>query len=142
MECNLARKSSVIVLKSQILKHTDMPGEFIPILLGLGLFIMIFGLRYLHNKERMAMIQNGMDPHSRQPRVPIPQPYNSLKIGLLLMGAGIGLFFAYFLDEKVFVDGGDANVALYFALIGFFGGLGLFISYLIEKKEILDKRND
>jgi hypothetical protein len=33
---------------------------FIPILLGLGLFATIFGVRYLQNQENMLMIQSGM----------------------------------------------------------------------------------
>ncbi|HEY0898429.1 MAG TPA: DUF6249 domain-containing protein [Sphingobacteriaceae bacterium] len=110
------------------------------ILLGTGLFAMVFGVRYLQNKENMAMIQNGMDPKLNRPQT---QPYKNLKWGLLLMGAGLGLFLAYLLDHTVlnFDNGfrGRDNVAIYFALIGIFGGLGLFISYVIEKKETLDK---
>lgn len=101
---------------------------------------MIFGIRYLQNRENMAMIQNGMDPKLSRPQ---SEPYKNLKWGLLLMGAGTGLFLAYLLDHTI-LDFGDGfhragNVAVYFALIGVFGGLGLFISYLIEKKEVLDK---
>ncbi len=117
-----------------------MEAILIPILLGLGLFALLFGWRYLSNKENMAMIQNGMDPKLNRPQ---PQPYRNLKWGLLLMGAGIGLFLAYVLDHTVlnFSDkwGRDDNPAIYFSLIGIFGGLGLFISYMIEKKETLDK---
>ena len=112
----------------------------IPILISLGAFAMVFGLRYLANKENMAMIQQGMDPKLNRPQ---PAPYRNLKWGLLLMGAGIGLFLAYYLDHTVFSSNlakdDDANVPVYFALIGIFGGLGLFISYLIEKKETLNK---
>ena len=112
----------------------------IPILISLGAFAMVFGLRYLINKENMAMIQNGMDPKLNRAQ---PQPYKNLKWGLLLMGAGLGLFLAYLLDHTVlnFDSGfrGRDNEAIYFSLIGIFGGLGLFISYVIEKKETLDK---
>lgn len=116
-----------------------MVGILVPILLGLGLFAMIFGLRYLQNKEIMAMIQNGMDPNLNKP---LPQPYKNLKWGLLLMGAGLGLFLAYVLDHTVlnYENGfGRDNEAIYFSLIGVFGGLGLFISYLIEKKHLNKK---
>lgn len=112
----------------------------IPILISLGAFAMVFGLRYLSNKENMAMIQQGMDPKLNRPQA---APYRNLKWGLLLMGAGIGLFIAYYLDHTVFsanlAKDDDANIPVYFAMIGIFGGLGLFISYLIEKKETLNK---
>ncbi|MDB5121421.1 MAG: hypothetical protein JWN56_2639 [Sphingobacteriales bacterium] len=114
-----------------------MEGILVPISLFLGAFAMIFGLRYLANKENMAMIQNGMDPKASKP---LPQPYKNLKWGLLLMGAGIGLFLAFVLDNTVFNNGGGfhhrENEAIYFSLIGIFGGLGLLISYFVEKKEL------
>ena len=116
------------------------PQILIPITLFICFFAMVFSLRYFSNRERMAMIQNGMDPGLQKAQ---PQPYAVLKWGLLLMGAGVGLFLAYLLDNTVFnFSNGDHddNVAVYFSLIGIFGGLGLFISYLIEKKEVLDKQ--
>jgi hypothetical protein len=49
-----------------------MDPVMIPILVPLGIFAMIFGLRYFENKERMAMIEKGMDPVSGRsvPAVP------------------------------------------------------------------------
>jgi hypothetical protein len=119
------------------------PEILIPITLFVSFFAMVFTLRYFSNRERMAMIQSGMDPGLQRAQ---PQPYVVLKWGLLLMGAGLGLFLAYLLDHTVFntVNGHHGNdddiAAIYFSLIGIFGGLGLFISYLIEKKETIDKR--
>ena len=115
-----------------------MEGVLVPISLFLGAFAMIFGLRYLSNKENMAMIQNGMDPKANKP---LPQPYKNLKWGLLLMGAGVGLFLAFVLDNTVFIKSEgfghhEDNVPIYFSLIGLFGGLGLIISYFVEKKEV------
>lgn len=104
-------------------------------------FAVIFGLRYMANKERMAMIEKGMDFGVSKA---IPQPYKNLKWGLLLIGAGLGLFLAFMLDRTVFEVADrwghdNPNVAIYFSLIAIFGGLGLFTSYLIEKKETLGK---
>ncbi len=108
----------------------------IPITLFLGTFATIFGLRYMSNKERMAMIERGIDPGGYRSQ---PQPYANLKWGLLLIGAGLGLFLAYILDFTVFSKADKFNnrniEAVYFSLIAIFGGLGLFISYLIEKNE-------
>lgn len=111
----------------------------------------IFGMRYMRNKENMAMIEKGLDP-TIKPERPRPAPFRSLKWGLLLVGAGLGLFTAYLLDNTLLykighyadkwrdTDGvNGANVSIYFALIAVGGGLGLITSYRIEKKELLDK---
>ena len=116
--------------------NSDTLGVLIPILVPLGLFAMIFGIVYLNNRERMGMIERGMDPRAYKPR---PEPYRNLKWGLLLIGAGFGLFLAYLLDRTAFHGPDDDNAAIYFALVAIFGGLGLFFSYKIEKKELLDK---
>jgi hypothetical protein len=110
----------------------------IPILVSIACFAMVFGIVYLHKRERMAMIERGMDPRKYKQQ---SAPFQNLKWGLLLIGAGLGLFLAYILDNTLFVKfshndfDSDANPAIYFALIAIFGGLGLFTSYLIEKKE-------
>jgi hypothetical protein len=102
----------------------------------LALFLMIFGLRYISNKENMAMIDKGINPREYANR---PAPFKNLKWALLLMGAGIGLFLAYVLDNYVLnfnVDrfNHDGNPAIYFSLIAIGAGTGLFASYRIEKK--------
>lgn len=115
------------------------------IISSLAICAMIFGLRYMRNKENMAMVEHGMDPRLRALR-PRPAPFRNLKWGLLLVGAGLGLFVAYILDNSLLYrighdqnDTNGANVSVYFALIAIGGGLGLIASYRIEKKELLDK---
>jgi len=103
------------------------------IIISLGFFGMIFGVIYLYKRERMAMIERGMDPRRYKPQ---SAPYQTLKWGLLLIGAGTGLFLAYLMDRTIFKSMEDDNVAIYFALIAIFGGLGLFLSYRMEKKEM------
>jgi O-antigen/teichoic acid export membrane protein len=116
------------------MNNLDTPefGMMTGILISLGLFAMIFGIVYLYKRERMAMIERGMDPRRYKPQT---APYHTLKWGLLLIGAGIGLFLAYTLDRTVFSRTEDDNAAIYFALIAIFGGLGLFASFRMEKKE-------
>lgn len=103
----------------------------------LGFFLMIFGIVYMYKRENLAMIEKGMNPKENRNR---PAPYKNLKWGLLLMGAGVGLFLAYLLDNYVLpqngigVHGHNGNEAIYFSLIAIGGGLGLFGSYRIEKK--------
>ncbi|RYD89945.1 MAG: hypothetical protein EOP54_24755 [Sphingobacteriales bacterium] len=115
----------------------DSAGILVPILVPLGLFAMIFGIFYIRNRERMAMIERGIDPRASKPQ---SAPYQNLKWGLLLLGAGLGLTLATFLQEFVFHD--DDQPGIFFGLIAIFGGLGLFLSYRIEKKEVLDKEKE
>ena len=108
----------------------------VPITLFIGAFAMVFGIRYLSNKEKMAMIERGIDPGVQRAT---PKPFLSLKFGLLFMGLGVGLLVALFTVRGVFgsdMTNGEISqsVAVYFGCIGIFGGLGLIISYVIEKK--------
>ena len=116
----------------------EVIGVFVPILLGLGAFAMVFGLRYLNNKENMAMIEKGLNPKQFANR---PVPFRNLKWGLLLIGSGIGLLAAFLIDT-ILIPRSVEPVAIYFALIAIGGGLGLVSSYRIEKKELLDKANN
>src|SRR5574339_54576 len=106
----------------------------VPILVPLGAFAMIFGIFYLRTKENLAMVEKGMNPKDRLNR---PAPFRSLKTGLLLLGAGIGLLFAFFVDINLSYDIEPAGI--YFALIAIGGGLGLVGSYFVEKKHWYDK---
>ncbi len=113
------------------------PEVLIPLTMFAGGFAMIFGIYYLKTRQNMAMIEKGMNPKEFANR---PAPYKNLKWSLLLIGAGVGLYLAYLLDNYVLyanVTGrydDDKNVPIYFALIAIGGGLGLFGSYRIEKK--------
>ena len=118
-----------------------MGGELVGMSLFLGAFAMIFGIRYFSNKEKMAMIERGIDPGIKKAT---PKPFLSLKFGLLLVGLGIGLLIALFTVRGVFGSDMTASeegqaVAVYFGCIGIFGGLGLIVSYIIEKSW-LDKQ--
>lgn len=113
-----------------------MIGILVPIIIFVGAFALIFGIRYLSNKEKMAMIERGIDPGSQKST---PKPFLSLKFGLLMVGVGLGLIVALFTVRGVFSanltdsETGQA-VAVYFGCIFIFGGLGLIVSYMIEKK--------
>lgn len=117
----------------------------IPIVMFAGAFAMIFGIVYLRTRQNLAMIEKGMNPKESISR---PAPYKNLKWGLLLIGAGAGLFLAYLLDVyalphtysthvysgNTYRNRTDDNPAIYFALIAIGGGLGLVGSYKMEKK--------
>jgi hypothetical protein len=115
------------------------------IISSLSICALVFGIRYMRNKENLAMIEKDLNPKLKLPR-PRPVPFMNLKWGLLLVGSGLGFFLAYVLDNFVFYKishdnwgNNGANVPIYFALIAIGGGLGLITSYRIEKKELLDK---
>jgi uncharacterized membrane protein HdeD (DUF308 family) len=109
--------------------------ELIPITMFLGAFAMVFGIRYLSNKEKMAMIERGMDPGISKSQQSAPKPFLSLKFGLLLVGLGLGILLALFIVMQNHLPE-DQSVAVYFGCIMIFGGVGLIVSYLIEKNWI------
>ena len=107
----------------------------VPVTMFAGGFAMVIGIYYLKTRQNLAMIEKGMNPKEFANR---PAPYKNLKWALLLIGAGLGLFTAYLLDNYVLnirpYDHGGRNVPIYFSLIAIGGGIGLFGSYKMEKK--------
>ena len=75
-----------------------MIGDLIPMVVMTGMFAMIFGIAYVRSKENMAMIEKGLNPRNKDVR---PRPFINLKWGLLLMGSGFGLLFAYIIDNTI-----------------------------------------
>jgi hypothetical protein len=121
--------------------------DLVPMVIMTGMFAMIFGIAYIRSRENMAMIEKGLNPRMNSGG---PRPFVYLKYGLLLVGAGIGLLTAYFIDRSypymAHTPSGQLyyknNPAIYFALIAVGGGLGLVVSFLIEKKYWLDKKRE
>lgn len=115
-----------------------MEDVLVPILIPLGFFAMVFGIVYMYKRENLAMIEKGMNP-----KIYSAAPHRSLKWGLLLVGAGLGLLLAFMLHHSgIFKVGDDDEYsAIYFALIGIGGGLGLILSYRIEKKDTQDNKS-
>jgi len=114
---------------------------FLVVLFG-GLFAMIFGIVYLKTRENLAMLEKGVNPKQQFHR---PAPFKSLKLGLLLTGAGFGLLVAYLIETAItradnFYRHNDSIPALYFSLIAIGGGLGLITSYAMERKYLVDKK--
>ncbi|WP_214072234.1 DUF6249 domain-containing protein [Mucilaginibacter sp. dw_454] len=104
----------------------------IPMVVCTGMFAMIFGIVYLRNRERMAMIERGMDPRTATD-VKKMNHNAILTWGLLLVGAGLGLFLAFLADCIIKPDS-DTAPALFFSLIAMFGGAGLYLAYYIQRK--------
>jgi hypothetical protein len=108
-------------------------GMLIPIIGTIGLFTMIVFVRKYENDEKMAMIAKGITPPQKKPR-----EFNvsqSLQIGFILIGFGIGLLMGSLLESLTNIDGDTAH----FAMIFIFGGLGLLASYFYQMN--LEKKN-
>ncbi|SHG74867.1 DUF6249 domain-containing protein [Pedobacter caeni] len=115
------------------------PEVIVPVTMFVCTTALVFGLRYMSNKEKMAMIERGLEP-SFKPRASAPKPFVSLKFGLLLVGLGLGLLIALFTVRATGLDD-DEGVAVYFGCLSICGGLGLILSYVVEKNW-LDKQKD
>ncbi len=106
-------------------------GTMIPIIISIGIFITIVYIRKFENLERMAIIEKGLDPAIFKKE---SSTAGTLRLALLLIGAGIGLFIAYFLDYSW-----NTEEVGYFSMLFIFGGLGLGLAYIIEEKKMRGK---
>ena len=109
-----------------------MGGE---IIIFLCIFGAIFGIAYLHystrNKERLALIEKGMDAgifKQHKETAPIWKVL-ILNLALLLMGIGIGILIALLLQETI-----GYNDALYPGVIFLMAGTGLLTGFFLTRK--------
>ena len=114
----------------------DAENVWVPIIAIIFTFGTTFGLifYYLHtrNRQRLAMLEKGVDPKAFYPK-PAANKYASLKWSLLLIGVAIGLFFASVIDRNTNLKEGAQ-----FAMVLFFGGLGLLVYFFIVKNNDQD----
>ena len=106
------------------------------IIIPVVLFGSIFGIVYVYlmtrNKERMAMIEKGMDmslfvkKHGDE----APMKYWVIKIGFLMIGIALGVVTGSLVSN----NGMMSEDAAYPSLILLFGGLALVASYFVERK--------
>ncbi len=103
------------------------------ILIPLVVFGAMFGIVWVvvsaRNRERMAMIEKGVDPKDFITKKSY-SIYGILKWALLLVGVGLGIFLGSLLDTYTSMP----EEATYFACALFFGGAGLAIAFMIQKK--------
>jgi hypothetical protein len=112
----------------------------IPILVPLGAFLMVFGIQYLKNQERMAMIQKGMMPEREEKKF---SPSRTLRNALVLIGAGLGMLTAKMIDDAYFYNAENDKVTpYYFACVAIGAGTGLLIAYIYERKNPMPQNED
>lgn len=122
------KESTNHVLLNQIVMHS---GEvLIPLIIFAAIFGIVFVIVSARNRERMAMIEKGVNPKDFLSASLKPNPYGILKWALLLVGLGFGLFIGSVLEAYTTIKEEPA----YFASALFFGGLGLVVAFMILKK--------
>lgn len=112
-----------------------MGGE---VLVFICLFLIVFGIAYLHystrNKERLALIEKGMDAGIFKQSRETPPVWKVLvlNVALLLMGIGIGVLLGLFIQEAL----AFYSDALYPGLIFLMAGTGLMTGFFMTKKYV------
>jgi hypothetical protein len=103
----------------------------VPIVSVLAVFGTIFGIAYLHytsrNRERLALIDKGVDASIFYSA---DRHLDSLRIGMLLVGVGVGILLGYFVSANFRFEEGVA----YPSMIALTGGLSLILFYQIQKR--------
>ena len=109
-------------------------------LVALAFFATTFGIAYLainaRHRQRMAMIEKGMDMGSLRNR---EVPLRSLRNGLVMIGAGLGLFLGHLMsinmptlnDEGRF----EHSPLPYFIMVLLCSGLALVTHHFIARRE-------
>lgn len=106
------------------------------IIISVSFFALVFALMYVYwttrNKERMAMIEKGVDIHQFKTKMPAPKTGNlGLKIGLFFIGIAVGILLGNILDMWTDLEGGAA----YMSMIILFGGGGLVAGHFVQSKK-------
>ncbi|QPH40578.1 hypothetical protein [Pedobacter endophyticus] len=90
-----------------------------------GVFILIFGIAYLKNKENMARIQNNENLNE------IRKPISLLTVGIIFIGIAMGVLSGLLLNDLVFHK---TTLVIYLITLLFFVGIAMVVSDQINKK--------
>jgi peptidoglycan/LPS O-acetylase OafA/YrhL len=106
-------------------------GVMIPIVAIVGGLSLGFAGFYMRYRERMEMINRGMDVSKME----FPKRRRSpLRSALTFLGVGVGLLVAYVLCHTIIAENPGENVVIYVGCAFLFVGLGRFLTYTIESK--------
>jgi hypothetical protein len=110
--------------------------EILGVLIPFAFFALIFGIFYvrytIRNRERLAMIEKGVDASFFETKKGEKKNNGSLvfKLGMFFVGIALGVVAAYLLADLANMHEGAA----YPSMIFLFGGLALITVYLLERK--------
>ncbi|MBI2793511.1 MAG: hypothetical protein HYX66_02540 [Ignavibacteria bacterium] len=111
---------------------------FVPIIAIVSVFLFLWRASENKRKVRLTMIEKGMDPSLLEvPRDESSHKYGALRWGMLLLGAGLGLFIGFTLNELVIHEQHSMYMVVSCTLL--FTGLGLVIYHQLASK--LEKEN-
>lgn len=105
----------------------------------IGFLATVFGIFYVfvttRNKERMSLIEKGADASLFNTGKEGQKSWFNwnkvtLKLGMLLMGVGVGIIAGSILDSMNIMEHG----ADYTSMVFLFGGFSLVLFYLIDRK--------
>lgn len=99
----------------------------VPFIVFSAMFGSLFVYLTTRNRERLAMIEKGMDPRTFKPKF----SRFGIKVGLLSCGIAIGMLMGTFLHHTTEMY---LELAM-FSMIFLFGGLGLVLDHYLAKKE-------
>ena len=109
------------------------------VLIPVTLFAMVFGIVYVsvtaRHRQRMAMIDQGMDPGNLMDR---EVPMRGLRNGLFLLGIGLGLLCGHFMERAMYgalPEEQGNNPLPYFICVLVFGGAALIAHHLIARRK-------
>lgn len=106
----------------------------------------------IHRKERLIVAQkietldlqkSGQIDLNKWFGAAAPNKYASLRWGLLLAGAALGLMVAFFIKDGMMPDKtwyNDDVQVLYFGATFLFAGIGLLVSFVLERKYTAEDR--
>lgn len=104
------------------------------LLIPISMFATIFGIVYLYfstrNKERLALIEKGMNASIFKTSSTSIQTVLLLNLSLLFIGIGIGVFMALLIVTYTSLE----KDAVYPAIIFLMAGISLFIGFTMTKK--------
>jgi asparagine N-glycosylation enzyme membrane subunit Stt3 len=118
-------------------QDVDVIIELIMPFLGIGLpffalYIIFYAIKK-ENKQKMAMIEKGMNPLIPERKKENKSKPSQLKNGIILIGLAFGILMGYMLRE----NGNMEAWVAYPSMILVFGGAALIVAYFIERKKNL-----
>ncbi|MGB0836738.1 MAG: DUF6249 domain-containing protein [Flavobacteriaceae bacterium] len=102
---------------------------FIPISFFLAVFAGLYVYLTTRNKERMAMIENGVDPSVFVKKRNNSRNGFTLKFGMLFVGVSLGILSGSLLSYSF-----EHEEVAYFSMILLFGGIALIANAILERK--------